>query len=116
MTVKKYFERLGKYQSVTFIKARARKDANTPFYHDEYQTTPCRTVNEWLSSDLMDYIILNDKQMPIDWLCGAPWGNQVKAGCLKCLLVISREDAELLYSKEQFAEMEEYIDEQITGA
>ena len=111
MTVKDYFKIIGKYDSVTFIKARARKDAHTPFYHPEYQVTPIRTVNEWCQCDIVDYIILNDNQMPIDWLSGASWGNQVKRGSLKCLLVISRADGELLYNEKQFAQTEKYIGE-----
>ena len=45
----------------------------------------------------MDSIVLNDKQMPIDWLCGATWSGKVISGDLKCLLVVSEEDFELLY-------------------
>ena len=110
MTVKDYFKIIGKYDSVTFIKARARKDATTPFYHPEYQVTPIRTVNEWEQTDIVDYIILNDNQMPIDWLSGVSWGDMVKHSTLKCLLVISREDGELLYSEKQFADTEKYIE------
>ena len=44
MKVKDYLSRLNATQGVTFIKARARKDAATPYYHAEYQTTPARCV------------------------------------------------------------------------
>lgn len=98
---------------VTFIKARARKDAHTPFYHAEYQTTPIRRVKEW-DGKIMDYIILNDAQTPIDWLSGAPWKNAFDRGCLTSLLVISPEDLELLYSdKKQRDHMIKFIDEKI---
>ena len=98
---------------VTFIKARARKDARTPFYHAEYQTTPIRRVQEW-EGNILDYIILNDAQPPIDWLSGSPWQNQFKRGDLTSLLVISPEDLALLYpNEEQRAHMVEFIDEKI---
>ena len=98
---------------VTFIKARARKDAHTPFYHAEYQTTPIRFVGEW-KNEILDYIILNDAQPPIDWLSGAPWKISFDRGCLTSLLVISPEDLELLYSsKEQRDHMIKFIDEKI---
>lgn len=99
---------------VTFIKARARKDANTPFYHAEYQTTPIRRVEDW-TDKILDYIILNNAQTPIDWLSGAPWKMAFDRGDLMSLLVISPEDFELLYpSKEQRDSMIKYIDKEIT--
>ena len=99
---------------VTFIKARARKDAHTPFYHDEYQTTPIRRVEEW-DGKILDYIILNDAQTPIDWLSGAPWKVAFDRGDLTSLLVIDPEDLALLYpGKEQRDHMIKYIDEKIT--
>lgn len=98
---------------VTFIKAVARKDECTPFYHAEYQTTSIHFVEYW-TSDILDYIILNDAQPPIDWLSGAPWQNQFKRGDLTSLLVIAPEDLELLYpSKEQRDHMIKFIDEKI---
>ena len=111
MLVKEFLS--NKTGDVTFIKARARKDANTPFYHTEYQTTPIRRVNEW-TGDILDYIILNDAQTPIDWLSGAPWKNSFDRGNLISLLVISPDDLELLYpSKEQRDSMIKYIDSKI---
>ena len=113
MKVKDYLSRLNATQGVTFIKARARKDAATPYYHAEYQTTPARCVWEWKEGNaekLMESVILNDRQMPIDWLSGATWEMSIKNGWLKCLLVIHPEDLYLLYSKEQAAEIEKYIE------
>ena len=97
MKVKDYLIKFDENQFVTFIKARARKDANTPYYHAEYQTTPMRTIREWKESNIMDYYILNDEQSPIEWLSGAMWVNMFKKGNLISLLVISKEDLELLY-------------------
>ena len=63
---------------------------------------------------LLNGIILNDKQMPIDWLSGAPWGIRVVKGYLKCLLIISQEDFELLYpDKDQRKSMEKFIEERL---
>lgn len=58
MKVKEYLEQ-HKVEKITLIKARARKDANTPFYHQEYQTTPIFYKDELERMEsLMDYIIL----------------------------------------------------------
>lgn len=117
MKVREYLGKLPESRHVTFIKARARKDAHTPYYHPEYQTTPLLSARGWLANSnekLMDSIVLNDKQMPIDWLCGATWSGNVKNGLLKCILVVSQEDFELLYkSKEQRDSMEAYIEKQL---
>ena len=102
------------YKNVTFREARARKDANTPFYHPEYQETPIRMVYEW-KGDILDYIILNDAQTPIDWLSGSKWKNAFDRGELISLLVISAEDLELLYpDKRQRDGLIEFIGSQIT--
>ena len=113
MRVKDYLQSYTKYTNVTFIKARARKDANTPYYHAEYQTTPFRTVNELKDSALMNYYILNDKQCPIDWLSGALWKNLFDKGHLLCLLIINSDDLELLYPGEQSKSLINYIDQMI---
>lgn len=117
MKVKEYLEKLPENSNVTFIKARARKDAHTPFYHAEYQTTPIWRAKEWISFNnekFLESVVLNDKQMPIEWLSGATWSGDVKSGLLKCLLVVSQEDFELLYkSKEQRDSTEEYIEKKL---
>lgn len=111
MTVKTYLEKFDKSMEITFIKARARKDARTPKYHAEYQTTPLFSRRECVEERyLSDYIILSDKQRPIDWLCGAPWDRP----WVLCLLVISADDLALLYpNAEQRKGMIEYIDKKI---
>ena len=115
MTVREYLKDCNKYTDVTFINAKALKDAHTPGYHTEYHTTLIRTLVEWEKSNLMDYYILNDKQCPIDWLSGAPWKVGFDNGRFISLLVISKEDLETLYSKEQAASMIEYIDKKISN-
>lgn len=110
MLVKDYIKRFNIDGNITFIKARARKDAHTPFYHPEYQTTPVKYASEWKETAIMDYIVLNDKQSPIDWLSGVSWNNAFKKGQLASLLVISEEDLALLYPGEQRERMVSYID------
>ena len=113
MKVRDYVAKLSPNDSITFIKARARKDAHTPGYHAEYQTTPIQRVLDW-SERMMDYIILNDKQPSITWLSGCDWNIQISKGWVKCLLVISPEDLALLYpSQSQRNHMEHYIEERI---
>lgn len=121
MKVKDYFKRMQPQDDVTFVKARARKNAPSPGYHAEYQTTPMFTIREITTGSgfdrfdkLLNSIVLNDKQMPIDWLSGAPWGIRVTKGYLKCLLIISQEDFELLYpDKDQRKSMEKFIEERL---
>ena len=119
MRVREYLEKLSAGQDVTFIKVRARKDANTPFYHPEYQTTTIWAVSEWLDMGgeaLLNSVVLNDRQMPIVWLSGAQWGNAVKNGWLKCLLVVSLEDFALLYrGEEQRYIIEQYCEDRLFG-
>ena len=115
MTVREYLKDCNEYADVTFIKAIARKNVHTPGYHAEYQTTSIRTLVEWEKSNLMDYYILNDKQCPIDWLSGAHWKFAFDNGRLISLLVISKEDMETLYSKEQATSIIEYIDKKINS-
>ena len=113
MRVREYLNGFNKNTRVTFIKARARKDANTPFYHTEYQTTPALTIEQWDNMRVMDYYILNDKQQPIQWLSGAGWVNEFKRGDLLSLLVISEEELHLLYNKKQASDIIEYIDSKL---
>ena len=117
MKVREYLVNYSKHTDITFIKARARKDANTPFYHAEYQTTPIYTINELMRSNasILDYYILNDKQPPIDWLSGSPWGTQFKMNTLLSMLVISEEDLSHLYSEEQSKSIIKYIDDNINN-
>lgn len=115
MTVKEYFKKyLKDNDSVTFIIAKAEKDETTPFYHTVYNTTPILCVWEWLEVDEVDYIVLNDKQPPIDWLSGASWNNTFKRGDLTCMLIISRDELHTLYSEEQADSMEKFIDNEIS--
>ena len=115
MKVREYLElaQVGKFKSLTFIKARTRKDAHTPGYHSEYQTTPIYTVEQWSDSKLMDYIVLNDKQPPIVWLSGRGWDNWFNGGHLLSLLVISEDDLKQLYPGGQADSLEKYIEKEL---
>lgn len=115
MIVKEYFNKyLKDGNSVTFIVAKAEKDNATPFYHPAYITTPICYVREWLKNDKMvDYIVLNDKQPPIDWLSGAKWSSQFNCGFLTCILIISREELHKLYGEEQVDSIEKFIENEI---
>ena len=99
----------------TFIKARARKDANTPFYHAEYQTTPMYHRFEVTGTKfLSNYIILNDHQEAIEWLSGAGWNSKIRSGWARCLLVISPEDLKTLVpNAEQRKSLVEFIDKKL---
>ena len=113
MTVFEYLQKTEVHQ-VTFIKARARKDAHTPFYHAEYQTTPMFWRSEVIDKNILsDYIILNDRQEAIEWLSGAGWNNQIRNGWARCLLVINPEDFKLLYSEKQMQQITAYIDKKL---
>lgn len=115
MKVGEYLERYNEYMDVTFIKVVARKDDNTPFYHEEYKTTPIRTIREWKhNTELMDSFILNDKQCPIDWLSGALWSNHFYKGRLLSLLVVDKKNIEMLFSPEQAARTIKFIDQFLT--
>lgn len=114
MTVREYLEKTGWKGNLTFIKARARKDAHTPFFHPEYQTTPMRYAWEWQSDHILDSIVLNDKQPSITWLSGADWNLDIKRKNARCLLIIHPEDFKQLYpDADQRKGMEEYIGKQL---
>ena len=113
MLVKEFIKLRGltELDDITFVKARARKDANTKFYHTEYQTTPIMSPEK--CGKLLDYIVLNDQQPPIEWAGGQTWTNWFKSGRLTSLLVISKEDLLLLYHENQANDLIAHIDKAI---
>ena len=113
MKVSEYVAKMDKkVGEITFIKARARKDGHTPFYHPEYQTCPLYWKDEVIKKNILsDYIILNDRQESITWLSGADWNIHIRMGTARCLLVISPDDLLLLYpSIKQDDHMIKYIE------
>ena len=111
MKVKDYLQ-THEWSEVSFIIAKAVKDDNTPFYHPEYKTSALFHKFEDMSY-YNEYLILNDKAMPLDWLSGSPWGNAVRSGWAKCLLVINWKDLTTLFCEEQANSIIEYIDSKI---
>ena len=111
MKVKDYLQ-THEWSEVSFIIAKAVKDDKTPLFHSEYKTSSLFHHFEDISY-YDDYLILNDKAMPIDWLSGAPWGNEVRRGWAKCLLVINRKDLITLYGEKQANSIIKYIDSKI---
>lgn len=111
MKVKDYLQ-THEWSEVSFIIAKAVKDDKTPLFHPEYKTSSLLYNFENISY-YDDYLILNDKAMPLDWLSGAQWGNAVRRGRAKCLLVISRKDLITLYGENQADSMIKYIDSKI---
>jgi hypothetical protein len=117
MTVREYMEITGKTDcdNFTFVIAKAVKDTNSPFYHEEYKTTPIRSAHEWLeeSCKTKDYIVLNAKQPPVVWASVTGWMNWYNKGHLNCLLVSPKEEIVMHYGEVQGAEMIEMIDEYV---
>lgn len=114
MTFKEYAERyLKNYDQVSFILAKAEKDEHSPFYHTVYETTPMRTVSDWLSGTwALDLNILNDEQPPIDWLSGAQWNGWYNKGWMRNLLVIKITELEILHPQEANSLLQ-FIDKEI---
>ena len=112
MKVKDYLQ-THEWNEVSFIIAKAVKNETTPFYHAEYKTSSLLHHFDNGLGCYDDYVILNDNAMPIDWLSGASWGNAVRRGWAKCLLIIKWEDLTTLYSEEQAKSLIEFIDKKI---
>lgn len=108
MTRKEWLERLRMNDEVTFIIAKAVKDDYSPMYHNEYRTTPIRTVSDWLSSENDKYIVINADHSPIDITNG--WVNWYKTGDLKCAIITTTDDIYTLYGEKQGSKMIEYYD------
>lgn len=113
MLVKEFIKLKGltELDDVTFVKARARKDAHTNGYHLEYQKTPIMSPDK--CGKLLDYIVLNDQQPPIEWAGGQTWTNWFNSGRLTSLLVISKEDLLLIYHENQANDIISHIDKAI---
>lgn len=113
MKVKEWLESKGKNEQATFIIERAVKDDATPFYHDEYRTTPIRSVYEWLDSTTAEkYIVINADHAPIDVSNGG-WTNWYKGGHLHCAVITTEEELYKHYSETQAKEMIEWYDKKV---
>ena len=112
--VREYLDQFTTSSNISFIVTKAVKDEGSPFFHEEYHTSPMYYVSnlrelQWA----MDMNVLNDHQPPIDWLCGAKWGTWYNKGWLTSMLIISDEDIELLYGKKQSESMLKYIEKEM---
>lgn len=101
----------------TFIIATARKDAGTPFFHAEYHDSALMPAQDWMTrnnADILDSIILNDRQAPIVWMSGVDWNARIRSGRARCLLIIEEQDFYLLYpSESQRNSMEKFISDRL---
>ena len=112
MKLKEWLQSKGKYDNATFIIERIVKDDNTPFYHEEYRTTPIRTVEEWLGSTTAEkYIVIKADQAPLD--ISGNWTNWYKGGHLHCAVITTEEDVYTHYSETQAKEMLEWYDKKV---
>lgn len=118
MTVREYLEAIGKYntsrtEQLTFLIGMATKDEHTPFYHLRYDNSPIRCIYEWVRLDgkIMDYHVIKESHPPID--AGSGWLNWYNKGHLMCMLVVSTEDINKIYGKEQAESYIAYREEEI---
>lgn len=116
MKFREWLEMQGKNDRVTIIIAKAVKDEHTPFYHNEYSTTPIWSVWEWLRGTSADkYFVTNANHPPID--VTGNWQNEYKSGFLKCCIVTTEADHKALYrSEEQEQRMIEWYDKKAREA
>lgn len=111
MRVKEYFKKYNVSDDVTFIIARAEKDTGAPFYHAVYTITPILSAANW-KGEILDYIVLNDHQPPLEWLSGAKWSVPFNKGYLRCMLVIKEADLKTIYKGKQAEDIEKYCETQ----
>lgn len=100
-----------KRNDYTFTIAKAVKDDETPFYHNEFYQTPIRFIDEWIDSNLKDYIVINPDSCPID--ISGTWQNWYKHGRLNCAIITTEKDLYAEYSEQQAQDMIEYYDKKI---
>ena len=112
MKVKEWLQSKGKFDSTTFIIARAEKYENSRMYDFKYRTTPIRTVEEWLKGETAEkYIVINADHAPIDISSG--WTNWYKGGHLHCAIITTEEELYTMYSETQAKEMIEWYDKKV---
>lgn len=101
---------------VTFVIKKAVKDANSPFYHDEYETTSmCKTWEFTRETWLDRYIVVNPDHPPVD--VTGHWVNAWKRGFLRCMMITTEEDLARHYKKpgDQYERMLEWYDKIAKG-
>lgn len=112
MNIREYLEKTGATQA-TFIIKKAVKDEASPFYHDEYKTTPVRYKHEWMQSEgfVDNHIVIKADHPPID-VTGA-WHNWYKGGTLRCAMVTTEADLLTHYGEEQGRKMIAYYEREV---
>lgn len=112
MKIREYIEKVGPTQA-TFIIQKAVKDEHSPFYHNEYTTTPVRYQHEWLQHDgfVDTHIVIKADHPPVD-VTGA-WHNWYKHGHLRCAMVTTEADLLTHYGEEQGRRMIAYYEQEV---
>ena len=112
MKLTEWLQSKGENEQATFIIAKAVKNDYSPMYHNEYRTTPIRSVWEWLEGDTGEkYIVINADHAPIDISGG--WTNWYKSGILHCAVITTEADLYTQYSETQAKEMLEWYDKEV---
>lgn len=112
MLVKEYLELKGSKNNFTFIIQKAVKDDNSPFYHEEYKTTPIQNYYEWKHAEkfLHKYIVVKADHAPIDPT--GVWLNWYQQGDLNCCMITTEQDLITRYGDKQGQEMINYYDKE----
>lgn len=114
MKLREFLQENGRNIQYTLVIQKTVKDEHSPFYHDEYKTTPIYSTWEWLQSSCIDkYIVINRDHPPID-VTGC-WLNWYNKGNLGCCVVTTEEDLILHYGEKQGKDMIDYYDRKIRG-
>lgn len=113
MTVREYLAKIGTGHNVTFIVQKAVKDEHSPFYHDEYKTTPIYSPQELLRGYCFvdTNIVINADHPPVD--VTGTWSNMYKRGHLRCAMITTEADLMTRYSEVQGRDMIAYYDREV---
>ena len=114
MKLREFLETKGKNERYTFIIQKTVKDDATPFYHDEYKTTPIYTTWEWLQGTTTDkYIVIKADHPPID--VTGNWLNWYNMKDLSCCMITTEQDLLTHYGEKQGKDMIEWYDCKVRG-
>lgn len=112
MNIREYLEKTGT-ENATFIIQKCVKDEHSPFYNDEYKTTPVRCHHEWMQADgfIDTHIVIKADHPPVD-VTGA-WHNWYKKGHLRCAMVTTEADLLTHYGEEQGRRMIAFYEKEV---
>ena len=115
MKLREFLENKSKTERYTFIIQKAVKDENTPFHHNEYRTTPIRTIWEWLDGKTVDnHIVIKADHPPIDVTGG--WLNWYNIKDLSCCMITTEQDLITQYGENQGKDMITFYDRKMRNA